>query len=225
MQVRFVLIRPEPVDLFVGLGSTQHAASRRGALLDRVLPMLDAQAPFEHRMVVIGHITRGVDPIQRRSAVLVHENAVLRMDSRAGDEIHIRFDPDTHDGEIAGNPTTAFRDDTLDSPASFERGHGIFEDGLDAMVAMDLGDDLSNLFAEHAKQGRSRSMNNHDLDAHLTKGGGDFGADEPHSDHDRLPARNGFRANGDPRRLRRGDHKCPPDHDPLREADGFGHLW
>src|SRR4029079_14874772 len=47
LQVRIVLIRPEPGNLVVAHALAKHVARGSGALLDGVLPMLDADVPTE----------------------------------------------------------------------------------------------------------------------------------------------------------------------------------
>ena len=81
LQVDIVLIRPEPMDRIVRLPSTQHAAGRRGPLLHRVLPVLDAHASRKHRMVVIGDVAGRIDTLDARAAVFIDEDPGVGVDT------------------------------------------------------------------------------------------------------------------------------------------------
>src|ERR671911_2030254 len=85
LEVMLVLIGPEPRNLVVGLAITHHIPGRRRSLLQRVLPVLDADVTLEHGMVVIGYITRRIDPLHTRTAVLVDQDAVVYLHTGAGE--------------------------------------------------------------------------------------------------------------------------------------------
>jgi len=55
-----VLVRPERVQVVVGLLSAEHRPGGGPALLEGVVPVLHPQAA-EDGMQVIGHVTRGID--------------------------------------------------------------------------------------------------------------------------------------------------------------------
>src|ERR687890_1170368 len=85
LQAILVLIGPEPGNLVVRLVLTQHVPGRRRSLLQRVLPVLDADVTLEHGMVVIGYITRRVDPLHTRTAVPVDQDAIACVHTGTGE--------------------------------------------------------------------------------------------------------------------------------------------
>ena len=69
LQVRVVLVRPEPVDLVVRDVLAEHVACSSGALLDGVLPMFHSDPAIEDRVIVIRDVTCGVHAADVRLAV------------------------------------------------------------------------------------------------------------------------------------------------------------
>ena len=63
LQVRIVLIRPEPVNLVVRDALAKHVARGCGALFDGVLPVLYPNVATEDRVMVIRDVTGGVIPL------------------------------------------------------------------------------------------------------------------------------------------------------------------
>jgi len=158
--------------------------------------VFDTQTSSEYRVVVIRNIPGGVHRVDRRSAPLVNEDTVLGSDWRTSNEIHVRFDSDADDREIAGDPPTALCQDTLDALAAFECHHRILEDHVDPVVAMNSSQDAADLFAEHAKERRWVRIDDDDFNLFLTQGCDNFGADEPHPDDHRVASFSYFSAKG-----------------------------
>src|SRR5688572_6542148 len=92
LDVCVVLIGPEPGDLVVWHALSQHVRRGSGALPHRVLPVLNANMPAEHRMIVIRHIACGIDSGDVGGAVLIHNDAVVDMDVTAIEKLHGRYD-------------------------------------------------------------------------------------------------------------------------------------
>jgi hypothetical protein len=57
LQVRVVLVRPEPMDLVVRDALAKHVARGSGALLDSVLPVLHSDVATDDGMIVIRNVT------------------------------------------------------------------------------------------------------------------------------------------------------------------------
>src|SRR5215218_9880167 len=128
LEVVLVLIGPEPGDLIVGLALLQHVPGRSRPLLQRVLPVLHAYPPPEHGVVVVGHITRRVDPLHARPAVLVYDDAVVDLHSGAREEIRDRLDAEAHHDEIALDAQAAPGRDPLHAAGTFKGGYRVLED-------------------------------------------------------------------------------------------------
>src|SRR6266699_3772502 len=73
-----VLVRPEPMYVIVGLELAKHTTSCRPSLMDCILPVLNPDQPPEEGMEVIGHISRGINAIYIRLAVLLAHGEWLR---------------------------------------------------------------------------------------------------------------------------------------------------
>ena len=101
LQIRVVLVRPEPVDLVVRDAPAEHVARGSSALLDGVLPMLHSDPAIEDRVIVIRDVTRGVNAADVGLAVLVDDNAVVHVNAAAFEHVHRRLDADAHDDEVA----------------------------------------------------------------------------------------------------------------------------
>ena len=98
----------------------EHAPGCSGTLLHRVLPVLDAHPLPKDRVIVVGHVAGGVDVLDVRSAVLVHEDPVAGLHAAASDEVHDRFDSHPDNGEITIDAPTAFGDHPFDAPVALE---------------------------------------------------------------------------------------------------------
>src|SRR5215213_6666047 len=85
LEIMLVLIGPEPGNLVVRLVLPQHIPGRRLPLLQRVLPVLDADVALEHGVIVIGYITRRVDPLHTRTAVLVDQDTIAYVHTGTGE--------------------------------------------------------------------------------------------------------------------------------------------
>src|SRR6185436_5201747 len=92
LQVRVLLVRPEPVDVVVRDALAEHITGGGGALLDGVLPVFHQNLAIEDRVIVIRDVTRGVNTAHVRLAVLVDDNAIVHMNTAASKHLHRRLD-------------------------------------------------------------------------------------------------------------------------------------
>jgi hypothetical protein len=131
------------VDLVVGDKLAEHAARRRRALLDGVLPVLHSHLPIKDRMVVIRDITCSIDTADVGAAVLVNDNPVVEVNAAIAQHVHHWLDADPHDDEIAlkAQPSPSY--DGGYPPRPLEPGDGVIGDDANTMSTMEVSDRLS----------------------------------------------------------------------------------
>ena len=114
LQVDVVLIRPEPVNCVVGLSCAEHAPRRRGSLLHRILPVLDAHPSLKDGMEVIGDVACRVDARRGRPTEFVHDDPVVHLYPGFRGKVCHWLNADAHNGEITIDAASARCDDPLD---------------------------------------------------------------------------------------------------------------
>src|SRR4029077_19858440 len=92
-----VLIRPEGVEVVVGGRRAEHGPGRGGALLLRVVVVLDPDPP-EQRVEMVLHVTGRVDIGRAGPAELVGQDPVVPRDRDVGDD---EFYAAPRHGEVA----------------------------------------------------------------------------------------------------------------------------
>src|SRR5687768_1842465 len=182
LQVRVVLVRPEPVDLIVRDSPAEHVARGSGALLDRVMPVLHADLPLEYGVIVIRDVAGRVNARDAGLAILVDDHPVVHLNASAVEDVHDGLDADPRHHEVALQAQTTFRDDPGHAVSTCERGDRVFENRPNAMRAMQVGDALPDRLAEDAEQRRFCGLDGDDIQAFLSQRCGDFRADESHPD-------------------------------------------
>src|SRR5829696_836054 len=140
LEVVLVLIGPEPGDLIIGLISVQHVPGRGRTLLERVLPVLHAYPPLEHRMVVVGYVTRRVDAFHARPEILVDHDTVVDPGAGVSEEVRYRLDAEANHDEVALDAAPARGRDPLHTASALERGHRILEDHGHPVLAVNACD-------------------------------------------------------------------------------------
>jgi len=115
LKIPVVLIGPEPGYVVVDHRFSQHVARGGGALPHRVLPVLNPDVPVEDWMPVVGDVACRIDPLDVGSAVLVNDDAVLRVDPASIEEFHCRQDTDSRNHEVAFEAAVTFCDDRRDT--------------------------------------------------------------------------------------------------------------
>jgi hypothetical protein len=120
-------------------------------------------------MVVISDVAGRIDAFDSRTAILVHEDPVLGLDTAVSDDVNGGLDPHADNGEIALDAATAFGKDAFDASRSLEPRRNILEHGVDAVVSVNGGHDLADLFPEYAEQWGRRRVDADDVDASLTQ--------------------------------------------------------
>src|SRR5688500_15382805 len=101
-------------------------------------------------MVVVGDVASGVDAIDIRAAVLVHDDAVIEPNTAAREIVNDRFNPDARHDEIALHATSSFRDGGRNPVWSFERLDGVAKDRFDAVNPMQFTESTADRLAEDA---------------------------------------------------------------------------
>ncbi len=178
------------MDLVVGLSPSEHATRGGGPLLDAVLPVLDTHLAPAHGMKVIGDVTRGEDAGHVGSALIVDDDPVVDPHGGARDELGDGLDTEPEDGQAALDAPPLAGHDALDPAGPLERRHGIVQDHLDAVVAMETLDHPADVFAERPIERRLERLDGDDLEPRLAHRRRDLCADEAESDDDRAaPAR------------------------------------
>src|ERR1700716_424994 len=86
LEVEFVLVRPEPRNLVVGLGSSRHHAPDSKALPLGGLEVLDPNLTPTQRAEEAGHAPRGINPGRRGPSRAVTHNAAIALQSLAFSE-------------------------------------------------------------------------------------------------------------------------------------------
>src|SRR5256885_17051804 len=71
-------------------------------------------------MEVIGHVAGREDAGNVGAAACIDQDSVPYRHTGGFDDFDIRFDPDSHDREVAGNPPTLSGDDSLDPQRPLE---------------------------------------------------------------------------------------------------------
>ena len=168
----------------------KHVACGSGALLDRVLPVLNADVPAECRLIMIRDISSGVHAADVRLAILVNDNAVVHMNSATCEYVDCRFDTDANDDKVAVKALAAFGDDARHTLCSLKGSNGILEDRSNAVSAMELGEGFAYCLTQYAQERCLRRVDSNDFQASLAERRCDFRADETHADDDHSAARN-----------------------------------
>src|SRR5206468_3473999 len=131
LDVVLVLVRPEPVDVFVGSTLAQHAASRRLPLLEGVLPVLDPDVAAGGRVIVPRDVAGRIDPLDARTTELVDDDAVVELHPGPVDDVGGGDDPDAHDGDVAREPAALGRHYRLHPAGPLEGCHPVAEHEVD----------------------------------------------------------------------------------------------
>ena len=177
-----VLVRPEGMQIVVGLRAAHHRPGRGPPLLIAVVPVLDAEAA-EERMQMVGHVARGIDIGERGPAVRVDEHPVVDGRSRGGQQLTVGRDADAGHHQVALEHPPLPRAHAFHATAAFERGHRILEHQLHPLLAMDAGQDRADLGAEDPRQRPPLALDGGDLEPELAQRCRDLGADEAEADH------------------------------------------
>src|SRR5215204_4467156 len=186
LEVEVVLIRPEPRNLIVGLALAQHASGRGRTLIQRVLPVFHADPPFEYGVVVVGHVTRRVDPLHACTTVLIDHDAVVDLRAGAGEELRNWLDAEAYHSEVALDTATALGRDPLHAVGAFKRSYRIIEDQRRPVVAVDPFYHPADLFAKDSTQRHLVALHDDDVHTRLPKRRRHLRADEAHPYHHRL---------------------------------------
>src|SRR5262249_42065330 len=183
-----VLIGPEAVQVVVGGRGAEHGPGRAGALLLRVVVVLNPDPP-EQRVEVVRHVTGGVHPGCAGLAELVGEDPVLLRDRDGRDA---GLDADAHHGEIARDAVAVGGHDRFQALGALEGGDPASGQQLDAVRAVDGAHQRADLATQHRLQRRPARKDRGHPDSELGQRGRYLGPDESHADDDRVPARQGF---------------------------------
>ena len=120
--------------------------------------------------------------------MLVDEDPVIGRQARRLEELGARGDADPDDNEVALDDGAVAQRDSLDrtvAPESLDDGFG---QELDAVVAMELQEDLRDLGAEHVLQRQGAHLEQRHLAPFLARRGGNLGPDPTRADHHQSPA-------------------------------------
>ena len=121
--------------------------------------------------------------------VLVDEDAVVDCDARPDGEPGARLDPDTDHDEVALELAAVARADSLDRPVAFEGLDAGAHQHLRAVVGMDVAVEGTHFGPHHPLERNGERIEDRDLEAALTGGGGDLGTDPARpDDHHRAAA-------------------------------------
>ncbi len=162
----------------------EHRPGRRLRLMQRVVPVLDPDVPAEQPVVGVGDVAGGVDVRVGGTQLRVDDDAVAGLQAGHLGELAVGRDPDADDDRV-GLDTAAVGQPRAAGPAA---GSGDLRDldaeaQVDAVVAVQVGEDLGDLAAEHAQQRELGRLQQCHLDAGRPRGSGALQADPASSDH------------------------------------------
>ena len=159
LQIGFVLVGPEPVDLLVGDRSAKHVASGNFALFERIVPVLDSHLPIEDRMIVIRDVTSGKNAADVGPAVLVNDDTVVHQEDVVTlEHLHGWLDADADDHEVTFQSQPTLGDNGGYPPSSFEPDDAVLEDGANTVSAMEVSNGLADGLPEHPRERRRRRV-------------------------------------------------------------------
>jgi len=133
---------------------------------------------------MVGDVARREDAGHVRPAELVDDDAVVDPDTGSRDHLGRGLDPEPEHRQIALDAAAVLRDHALDAADPLERRHGVAQDQIDPVIAMEPLDDGADLRAERPVERGLERLDRDDLEAALAHRRRDLGADEPHADHD-----------------------------------------
>ncbi len=181
-----VLIGPERVEVVVRRRGAEHGPGHGGALLLRVVVVLDPDPP-EQRVEVVGDIAGRVHVGRAGPAQLVGQDPVLLRDREAVQDVGCYAD--ARHGEVARDTVTGRGHDGLHAFGALEGRHLFSGSQLDALLAVDGADHRADLAAQDPFQRILAREERGHPDAELGQRGRHLAADEAHAHDDRAPAR------------------------------------
>jgi len=110
----------EAGDLVVREVVSKHVSRGEFALLDCVIPMLDASAQIEYGIEEAGDVARSIDVGDTRLQMTVNHDAVVNNDTAAAQEIDVGTHADTHDDKVTRQPFPIFQHHGLNSLIALE---------------------------------------------------------------------------------------------------------
>src|SRR5699024_5727928 len=118
-----------------------------------------------------------------RLAILVDDHAVVDVNAAVSEHLDRWLDTNAYDGKVTLEPPASFCDDAAHASSSLESSDGVLEDCANTVSAMEIGNGLADVRAQHAEERRLRWVDGHHVQTLLPKRCCDFRADEPHA-HD-----------------------------------------
>ena len=104
------------------------------ALIDRVVPVLDAPPKIEHQVEEVGDVPCGVDVGHARPQLPIDQHAVVDFDAAAAQPVGVRTHADAGNDEIALQPLPVLERDRLDGAiAALEASNQALQN-MDAFV-------------------------------------------------------------------------------------------
>src|SRR5918995_1280844 len=189
-----LVLRAEPGDIIIRFVLTQHVPRRGRTLIQRVLPVLHADPPLEHQVVVVGHVTRRVDPLHARPAKFIDHDTVVDLRAGICEQLRDRLDAEAHHDKVALNSAAALGHDPLHAIGAFKGGHCVLEDQRRFVVAVDPFDHPADLFTKDPTQRHLVAIHDDDINARLPKRRRYLRANKAHPHHHRLAPRANLRA-------------------------------
>ena len=179
----------------MAIALAKHVPGRVGALPHRVLPVLDADVPAEHRMVVIGHIAGRINSGDVGGTVLIDDYAVVDVNAAAVEKVDDRLDTNARRPRSrTGSASPALVITRPIRAVAFECCDRIVEDRLHAVRRVQGARACRRRSSPRTRANGVGPGSMEVTSTFVAERGRDFAADESHADDHRLAAWSHFRA-------------------------------
>ena len=143
-----VLVGEEVRQCVVRHRAVEHVERGDRALVERVVPVLDAHALAVEGMVGVGDVAGGEHAGRGGPEVLVDQDPVVDHQARVGSEPSPRLHADADDDEVALDDATVAGAHALDGPVALEGLDVCLHQHRDAVLAVEVAVDGADLGAQ-----------------------------------------------------------------------------
>ena len=160
----------------------EHAVRGGLALLDRGVPVLDAEPPAQDRVQRVGHVAGGEHVGVGAGQPRVDQDAVVGRQPGGLGERDVGRHPDADHDQVGLDRATVRQ--AYDGPRAvlLDAGDLDARAQVDAVLGVQVGEDLGDLGAEHPQQRQVERLEDRDGGARLARGGRGLQADPAAAD-------------------------------------------
>ena len=138
------------MNLFVWRSTAHHALGCGYPLADGILPVLYTDVMAKQGMKVVGNIPSSKDVLNACSAILIHDNAVLKLDACVTDDVRYRLNAHSYNGKVAFEAEATTRNHSLDVIVPLKGCNNVSKVHLDPVFAMQGLDEATNFSAKQS---------------------------------------------------------------------------